>query len=149
MSNRIPLAQVDRVTNGYVIRFAEAVQQERPAPPAFPPGHLELQAEIMLAMAEARDDTSEVWSDGGWERGRAETRREQLQALVKEIQETFANRKITGWVLEMREAFTPTLEGVTIVLAHAAKAHEQVVALVNHGVPFLGPLQPAMLHAPG
>ena len=27
MSNRIPLAQVDRVTNGYVIRFAEAVQQ--------------------------------------------------------------------------------------------------------------------------
>ena len=127
----------------------EQEQQERPAPPAFPPGHLELQAEIMLAMAEARDDSGAVESDGGWERGRAVDRREQLQARVKEIQETFANRKIKGWVLELREAFTPTLEGVTIVLAHAAQAHEQVVSLVNHGVPFLGPMQPAMLHVPG
>lgn len=136
------MAQIQRVGNGYVVKFHSPVERERVTPDPMPPGFFEMQAEISLAMRPT-DDVPVGAED--WNREAREAQEQRVRDAVALARRRIATRKEKAWVLEPQEYFAPSLADVMALLQQADAAQAKALALLQTGVAIHGLVPGSMI----
>ena len=129
----MPMVTVMKLANGYCVRFSQPFERERVIPSQVPPGLLESQAAIAMALRSG-DDDEEMAGAGAWEASRREEREARVREEITKVQKRLANQKVTQWVLEPQEYLAPTLRDVFALLQQADAAQDKTLALLRSGV---------------
>lgn len=142
----IPMAMVtvNKLANGYLVRFHQPIERERVVPNPIPPGLFAAQAQIAMALRESDD---ELIGAESWDKSRREDREKRVTGDIARIERKLAHQKVRQWVLEPQEFMAASLADVMALMQQADAALEKTFDLLRSGVALHG-LPPGSMIVP-
>jgi hypothetical protein len=125
---RALFAQIEKLDNGFVVKYPEAVQREHTPPnPLDAIGDAQIELMVGLANLQSGED-EEPW------KGDDEERTAKMRERIAKLRAKIAPQKVLAWQLEEREFFCTGKAGMMQAIEAAEAARQHIETLTRQGV---------------
>jgi hypothetical protein len=123
-------ALIEKLDNGFVVKYPEAVEREHT-----PPNPLDAigdaQIELMVGLANLQSGEDE--EDQAW-KGDDSDQSAKMRERIAKLRARITPKPVKHWVIEEREFFCTGKAGMSQAIDAAASAQEQIEALTRQGI---------------
>jgi hypothetical protein len=121
-------AAIEKLDNGYVVKYPEAVCRKQRAPSPLD-GIGDAQIELMVNLGRLQSgDEDEPW------KGNDDERASKLRDRIKQMRARMKPQMLDVWSIEEREFFCQSFAGITKALEAAESARQKIEALTRQGI---------------